>query len=83
MEDAGISEGDLVLIKKQSECRQGDIVVALDGEKENTLKIYAGIDRKNRRAVLRYANEKVYPGKTIEVEELSVQGVAKYVIKAL
>ena len=83
MEDAGISEGDLVLIKKQSECREGDIVVALDGEKENTLKIYAGIDRKNRRAVLRYANEKVYPGKTIEVEELSVQGVAKYVIKAL
>ncbi len=81
MEDADISDGDLVLIRKQEECEIGDIVVALDGNNENTLKIYAGIDADSQKAVLRYANEKKYPGETITVDRLVVQGVAKHVIK--
>ena len=83
MEDAGISDGDLILIRKQTECEVGDIVVALDDQSENTLKIYGGIDEESNKAVLRYANEKVYPNKRILVSKLVVQGVAKHVIKAL
>ncbi len=83
MVDAGIEDGDLVLIRKQTECEVGDIVVALDENSENTLKVYGGIDGKSRKAVLAYANGKAYPEKRILVEELVVQGVAKHVIKAL
>ena len=83
MEDENISEGDLVLIRKQPDCEIGDIVVALDENSENTLKVYGGIDRKTKKVILRYANEAVYPGKRILVNELTIQGVAKHVIKAL
>ena len=83
MVDAGISEGDLVLIRKQPDCEVGDIVVALDENNENTLKIYGGIDKKSNKVILRYANEKTYPGKAILVNELVIQGVAKHVIKEL
>ena len=83
MEDENISEGDLLLIKKQPDCEVGDIVVALDENNENTLKVYGGIDKKTKKAILKYANETVYPGKRILVKELVVQGVAKHVIKAL
>ena len=83
MEDAGISDGDLVLIKKQTDCEVGNIIVALDEEGENTLKIYKGVDSNSSRAVLAYANETVYPGKQISVSKLVVQGVAKHVIKGL
>jgi repressor LexA len=56
-------------------------VVALDENNENTLKIYGGTDKETGRAVLRYANEQVYPGKRILVNRLVVQGVVKNVIK--
>ena len=82
MEDAGISEGDLVVILKQSTAEIGDIVVALDDQNQNTLKRFAGFDEDNK-VVLEYMNEGVYPGKTILVKELTVQGVAKHVIKSL
>jgi len=83
MEDEDISEGDLVLIRKQPDCEVGDIVVALDENGENTLKVYGGIDKRTKKVILKYANEAVYPGKRILVNELTVQGVAKHVIKAL
>lgn len=83
MEDVGISNGDLILIRKQTECSKGDIVVAMDQNGENTLKVYGGINSRNKKAILRYANEKVYPGKKIEVNELVVQGVARHIIKAV
>ena len=83
MEDENISEGDLVLIRKQPDCEIGDIVVALDENNENTLKVYGGIDKRSKKVILKYANEKVYPGKRILVNELVVQGVAKHVIKEL
>ena len=82
MEDAGIHTGDLVLVRKQTTCEAGDIVVALDENNENTLKIYGGIDEESKKAVLRYANETVYPGKTILVQKLVVQGVVTHIIHA-
>lgn len=83
MEDEDICDGDLVLIRKQSDCEIGDIVVALDENGENTLKVYGGIDKRTKKVILKYANESVYPGKRILVNELTVQGVARHVIKAL
>ena len=83
MEDEDICDGDLVLIRKQPDCEVGDIVVALDENGENTLKVYGGIDKRTKKVILKYANEAVYPGKRILVNELTVQGVARHVIKAL
>ena len=59
------------------------MVVALDQNGENTLKIYGGIDGENGMAVLAYANEAAYPGEKILVSTLVVQGVARHVIKEL
>ena len=83
MIDAGITEGDLILIKKQPTCDIGDVVVALDQDGQNTLKIYGGIDEENGMAILEYANEETYPGERILVSKLVVQGVAQHVIKKL
>lgn len=51
MHDAGIDEGDLVVITAQNEANVGDIVVALDGSGQNTLKRYAGFDASARAAM--------------------------------
>lgn len=81
MVDAGIEEGDLIVIQKQKTCEVGDVIVALDQDNQNTLKRYAGI--KNGKALLKYENEEKYSGCYEKVSALDVQGVAKYVIKAL
>ena len=82
MEDAGIFEKDLVVIRKQETAEAGDIVVALTDENENTLKRFGGFDKEGR-AILEYMNQAVYPDKVIIVPSLTVQGVAKHIIKAL
>ena len=81
MIDAGIEEGDLVLVELCNEANEGDIVVALDPEGENTLKRYAGKDRDGY--LLAYMNEACYPGKVMKVKSFVVQGVARHVIKTL
>lgn len=83
MVDAGIEDGDMIVIRMQETAAVGDIVVALDENSENTLKIYDGIDGDTGDIILRYANEKKYPGRRILVKQLKVQGVAKQVIKSL
>ena len=83
MVDAGIEDGDMIVIRMQESAAVGDIVVALDENNENTLKMYGGIDGDTGDIILRYANEKKYPGRRILVKQLKVQGVAKHVIKSL
>jgi len=83
MTDAGIDDGDLVVVQKTEEARKGDLIVALDEFGQNTLKKYGGFDPETDRYLLLYMNEKEYPGKVIRVKQLSVQGVAKRVIKNL
>ena len=83
MVDAGIEDGDLVVIRKQQEASIGDLVVALDESNANTLKKYGGIDAASHAAILLYQNQEKYPDKRILVKELIVQGVARHVIKAL
>jgi len=83
MVDAGIEDGDNVVIRTDCDAKVGDIVVALTGDNENTLKVYGGIDEETEEALLLYQNQAAYPDAQIRVKQLVVQGVAKHVIKAL
>lgn len=83
MVDAGIEEGDLVVIRKQDKAVPGDVVVALDENHENTLKVFGGVNRETGEAILQYANQKKYPGRELRVKQLVVQGVAKHIIKSI
>jgi len=76
--EAGIEEGDYVVIKKQPTANIGDIVVALHNG-ENTLKTLR-YNKRRRKYVLHPENADM---EDIEVDELTVQGVAKFVIKPL
>lgn len=78
MIDAGISTGDLVLVRKQSEAKDGDIVVVLV-ENENTLKRYF-VDKENKQIRLHPENKNM---KDIIVQDCKIQGVAVKVIKDL
>ena len=83
MADAGIEEGDFVIIERHSAVSEGDIVVALDAENRSTLKRFSGYDVAEGCYVLSYENAARYPGKVIFVKEFTVQGVARKVLKAL
>ena len=83
MVDAGIDEDDLLVIERNCPALEGDIVVALDEDNQNTLKRYRCFDEDEKCFVLEYENEARYPGKIIKVKGFQVQGVARHVIKAL
>ena len=78
MIDAGIDDGDLVVVKKQVEANDGDIVVALV-DNQNTLKRYFR-DDENKKIILHPENKKM---KDIIVDECCIQGVACHIIKEL
>lgn len=78
MIEAGIEDGDLVVVRKQSTAEEGDIIVALV-ENETTLKRYYR-DKKHRCIRLHPENSKM---KDIYVQDCTIQGVAQNVIKAL
>lgn len=78
MIEAGIDDGDLVVIRKQVTARDGDIIVALV-ENQNTLKrLYH--DTENKKIILHPENKMM---QDIVVDECCIQGVACHVIKAL
>jgi repressor LexA len=79
MIDAGIDNGDLVIIKKQNIADFGDIVVTLVNNSETTLKRYKWNEAK-KRIYLHPENsnyENIYP------DSLCIQGVAVKVLKNL
>ncbi len=76
MKDAGIDDGDWVVVKKQNFASEGDIVVALV-EGANNLKYFFRHKEKDC-AILRSANKDY---KDILVDELTIQGVATQIIK--
>ena len=57
MIEAGIDDGDLVVVKKQVEANDGDIVVALV-DNQNTLKRYFR-DDENKKIILHPENKKM------------------------
>lgn len=79
MIDAGINDGDLVVIKEQDYANVGQIVVALDDNNCNTLKTLA-FDNKKKCYYLHPENENY---DDIYVAGLSIQGVAQHIIKKL
>ena len=79
MINAGIDDGDLVVIRRQQTANEGDIVVALVGDDTTLKRLYT--DRINRRFILHPENERL---SDIIVEgDLIIQGVAVKVIKDL
>ena len=81
MEDEGIEDGDLVVIRQDPDPKEGDLVIALDEENRNTLKKYGGKDLKTRKIILEYCNKAVYGDKKILVKHLVCQGVVSHIIK--
>ena len=79
MTEAGIDDGDLVIIRQQETAYTGDIVVALTDENKNTLKRLC-YDNETSQYYLHPENKKL---KDIYVNELNVQGVATHIIKEL
>ena len=79
MIDAGINNGDLVVIKEQDYSDVGQIVVALDDNNCNTLKTLAYNTEKN--CYYLHPENKNYDD--IYVAGLYIQGVAQHVIKKL
>lgn len=71
MVDAGILDGDTVIIKNTPIARNGDIVVALVDDSEATLKEFYQKDQK----VLLIPKNKAYQTKTVNVDRVKVQGI--------
>ncbi len=61
MVDAGIDEGDLLVIERNCPASEGDIVVALDQEQQNTLKGTLASTTMKKCFILAYENEARYP----------------------
>lgn len=74
-------QAPLVVIRQESDPKEGDLVIALDEENRNTLKKYGGKDRKTRKIILEYCNKAVYGDKKILVKHLVCQGVVSHIIK--
>lgn len=78
MINAGINDGDKVIIRRQNTAEEGQIVVALMDEEATLKRFYK--DRKNKRFRLHPENENY---DDIYVEDLQIQGVAVGVYKGL
>ena len=79
--DAGISDGDIIVIDKSLEVKNGDFVVAfIDGE--FTLKEFR-LDEANHCAWLIPHNKDFEPIKVTEENEFMIWGVLTYTIKQL
>ena len=79
MTEAQIHSGDLIVIEKTDAADVGDIVVALTDERLNTLKRLC-FDEHRGRYYLHPENPEY---EDIYVSTLSIQGVARHIIKAL
>ena len=78
MINAGINNGDYVIVKQQESAEQGQIVVALI-EDEATLKRYY-LDDKKKKIRLHPENDNM---QDMYFDKISIQGVAVKVIKDL
>lgn len=78
MINAGVDDGDYVIVRRQEVAEQGQIVVALIGE-EATLKRYY-LDEGNKRVRLHPENDEM---KDMYYKHIDVQGIAIKVLKNL
>lgn len=80
MTEAGISEGDIVVIDRSVKAEHGDVVVAYI-DKEFTLKFLDLTHQKEGWIELRPANKAITPVRIDEDDHFSVWGVVVYTIK--
>ena len=71
MIDAGISDGDFAIIKKQSTANNGDIAVALTNENEATLKRF----RKRGDTIALEAANEAFETRIYSAGQISIQGI--------
>ena len=79
MIEAGIEPGDLVVVEKKETASESDIIVALGDETGNSLKRLK-YDEDKEKYYLHPENKNM---SDIYVEELKIQGIARFVIKTL
>ena len=77
MSKAGILDGDFVVVRKQSEARNGEIVVALVGDEDATVKRFF---RENGRVRLQPENDALEP---MYPEQVSILGSVQAVFRRL
>ena len=79
MIEAGIENGDNVIVRRQSSADEGDIVVAMVDGGECTLKKYYK-DKKSRKIILHPMNSEM---EDMLFDEVEIQGVAVKIIKSI
>jgi repressor LexA len=77
MINAGILDGDLVVVRKQTDARNGEIVVALVGEEDATVKRFFREDGRVRLQPENDALEPMFP------DEVQILGAVKAVLRRL
>ena len=77
MVNAGILDGDLVVVRKQDDARNGEIVVALMGDEDATVKRFF---RESGRVRLQPENDEMDP---MYPEQVKILGVVKAVLRRL
>jgi repressor LexA len=77
MVNAGILDGDLVVVRKQDDARNGEIVVALMGDEDATVKRFF---RESGRVRLQPENDDMAP---MYPEQVKILGVVKAVLRRL
>lgn len=82
MIEAGIEEGDTVVLKRQSTASEGDIVAFMNEEHETTLK-RIHFDHKHGRVILHPENERMSDIVIRDPKDCVILGVACHVIKKL
>jgi repressor LexA len=75
---AGINDGDLVIVQKQSTAKNGDIVVALINDEEATLKRFR---QKGNTIALEAANDD-YETRIYSGDQISIQGILAGLIRS-
>jgi len=80
MVDAGIYDGDYVVVRQQPEANNGDVVVAGIGDGEATVKTYS---RKDGRVVLTPANAAYEPMTFRAGDDLTIFGKVVTVVRSL
>ena len=78
MIDAGINTGDMVIVRKQENAEDGQIIVALVDNETTLKRLYR--DEENHQVILHPENKSM---KDIIVSDCRIQGVAVHVLKSL
>ena len=82
MEDACISDEDLVVVENRRYAEKNEIVAALDEDGGITLKRFRGFGPDGE-TILAYENEALYPGMTLSIDRMRISGVVRFIIKKI